>query len=309
MAIRFYIRLHAMLAIGVVQTAIRIATTLPKRQSAIPPRSSFKIWNLKQEETTMTDSDNIHLQWDDQLPPPFSWNTRFPILLQQPMTLPQKFLNMFHPLSAVNYRQLNQRIPKNPCNQDMDYSAEAFLILRIFDREMTSSIVQWLRRELGIKMPDFYMKFEYGKHANYHGKNKNKKVNFNHPQKDPKTGEWIWKSPATGQECTCTRTFCKSRKIVPFEKANSSFFWKWGMFVSVRNRLFHTSDSAPFTLIELYALKNEFDNFMLSYLPSLYALKKELSSPAKQEDNSSNTNQENNSSNDNKENDSTKSAT
>ena len=151
-----------MLAFGVVQTAIRIATTLPKRHSAIPPRSSFKIWNLKQEETTMTDSDNIHLQWDDQLPPPFSWNTRFPILLQQPMTLPQKFLNMLHPLSAVNYRQLTQRIPKNPCNQDMDYSAEAFLILRIFDREMASSVVQWLRRELGIKMPDFYMKFENG---------------------------------------------------------------------------------------------------------------------------------------------------
>ena len=257
----------------------------------------------------MTNPEDVHLQWDDQLPPPyaplFSLNSHFPILLQQPMTLPQKYLDMLHPLSAVNYRQLSQRIPKNLCNQDMDYSAEAFLILRIFDREMSASVVQWLRRELGIKMPDFYMKFEYGKHANYHGRNKNKKVNFNHCQKDKKTGEWIWKATAMGQACTCTKTYWKSRKIAPFEKANSSFFWKWGMFVSVRNRLFHTSDSEPFTLTELLMLKNELDNFMLSYLQYMYALKKELSSPAQQENNSSK--QENNSSK--QEDDSSKSAT
>ncbi|MBR4899874.1 MAG: hypothetical protein IKZ46_02970 [Victivallales bacterium] len=257
----------------------------------------------------MTNPEDVRLQWDEQTPPPyaplFSWTPHFPILLQQPMTLPQKYLDMLHPLSAVNYQQLSQRIPRNPCDQGMDYSAEAFLILRIFDREMTSSVVQWLRRELGIKMPDFFMKFEYGKHANYHGKNKNKKINFNHCQRDTKTGEWIWKAPATGQECTCTKTYCKRHKTVPFEKANNSFFWKWGMFVSARNRLYHTSDNDPFTLMELIALKNELDNFMLSYLPYMYALKKELSSPAKQENDSSN--QENDSSN--QENDSSKSAT
>ena len=240
----------------------------------------------------MTTPENVHLQWDEQLPLPnapiFSLNTRFPILLQQPMILPQKYLDMLDPLSAVNYQQLCQRIPKNPRNQEMDYSAEAFLIIKIIDREIMLSLVQWLRRELGITMPASYMIFEKGKHANYHGKDKNKKVNFNHCQRDEKTGELKWKATSLGQDCTCAKTYCKRHKTAPFEKANSSFFWKLGMFVSVRNRLFHTSDSDPFTLTELYALKNEFDNFMLSYLPYLYALKKELSTPTNQENDTTN---------------------
>ena len=128
------------------------------------------------------------------------------------------------------------------------------------------------------------MKFEYGKHANYHGKDKNKKVNFNHCQKNKKTGKLVLKATSLGQLCTCAKNFCKCRKIVPFEKANSSFFWKLGTFVSVRNRLVHTSDNDPFTFTELYELLNDFHNFMLSYLPDLYELKKKLREPQNQED-------------------------
>ena len=240
----------------------------------------------KKKEPKMTTPEDVHLQWDEQTPPfdvpLFNWDTRFPVLLQQPMVLPQCYLNKLEPISAVNYHQLCQRIPKNSRNQDMDYSAEAFYIIKIIDREIMLSLAQWFRQILGITMPDFYMIFEKGKHANYHGKDKNKKINFNHCQRNKKTGKLVWKATSLGQLCTCVKTYCKRHKIVPFEKANSSFFWKLGTFVSVRNRLFHTSDNDPFTLAELYALKNDFDNFMLSYLPDLYMLKKKLSEPQNQ---------------------------
>ena len=235
----------------------------------------------------MTNPEDVHLQWDELTPPfvaPFfGWYTHFPILLQLPMTLPQSHLNMLETISAVNYRQLCQRIPKDPRNQDIDYTAEALLIIKIVDREIQFSLGQWFRHVLGITMPDFYMKIEYGKHANYHGKDKKRKINFNHCQRDNQTGELTWKATSLGRLCACSKTYWKRHKIAPFEKANSSFFWKLGSFVSVRNRLYHTSDSNPFTLTELYALKNDFDNFMLSYLPDLYELKKKLRTSQNQE--------------------------
>ena len=132
----------------------------------------------------MTTPEDVHLMWDEQTSPfvtPFNgWYTHFPVLLQQPITLPQNLLNMLETVSAVNYHKLLRWLPKNPRYHEMDYSAEAFLIIKIIDREIMSSLGQWFRSVLGIKMPDFYMKFEYGKHANYHGKDKNKKVNFNY---------------------------------------------------------------------------------------------------------------------------------
>ena len=235
----------------------------------------------------MTTPEDVHLMWDEQTSPfvtPFNgWYPHFPVLLQQPITLPQNLLNMLETVSAVNYHKLLRWLPKNPRYHEMDYSAEAFLIIKIIDREIMSSLGQWFRSVLGIKMPDFYMKFEYGKHANYHGKDKNKKVNFNHCQKNKKTGKLVWKATSLGQLCTCAKAFCKCRKIVPFEKANSSFFWKLGTFVSVRNRLVHTSDNDPFTFTELYELLNDFHNFMLSYLPDLYELKKKLRATQNQE--------------------------
>ena len=83
----------------------------------------------------MTTPEDVHLMWDEQTSPfviPFNgWYTHFPVLLQQPITLPQNLLNMLETVSAVNYHKLLRWLPKNPRYHEMDYSAEAFLIIKI----------------------------------------------------------------------------------------------------------------------------------------------------------------------------------
>ena len=239
----------------------------------------------------MTNTEDIHLEWDERIPEsnaqPADNESRVPMLLRQQTKLGKKYTSLMEPLSASDYRKLCRRIPSKPQKSLNNYSSEAYLILSILEREISFSITQWFRKELGIPMPDYYGIYADGYSAIYYTNRKG--VEFNHFKKDSKTGQLTWKVPSIGQVNTCTQAYCKATNKYPFEKANASFFWKLGQFVSVRNRISHTSDNIPFTLQELYDLKNALDDFMFAYLPSLHALKIRLRTAVKVEDQNSTT--------------------
>ena len=266
-----------MLAIGVVQTAIRIATTLPVRQSSIRAQALLQL--SKQRSINMT-TDDLNWPWEEFPPhepliPPFiHYNINRPLRRFDEENLPWELLNMMDLNSTQNYREVCFFLQQKKELFFTDYSSQAILLLNIVEREINQSIVQWQRKMLGIDVRNFFAAYQKDRHALYHGEDIDNIIDFNRYCNDAERRNW--QAPTQGQSCAAIRTYCQRHHVTPFPEANALFFSRWAELVSRRNRIIHLQTTRTYTLNEFYELKTLFESFMFSYLAALSKLRAQL---------------------------------
>ncbi len=197
-----------------------------------------------------------------------------PINRSDEENLPLRLLDMMDLNSAQNYREACYFLPQKKELFFTDYSSEAILLSTILERELNQSIVQWVRRELGIDVSKFFAAYQPGRSAHYHGEDKDNIIDFNRYCNDAERKNW--QAPSLGQSCAAIRTYCEWRHVRPFPEADALFFSHWAQLVSRRNRVIHLQTTRTVTLNELYELKTLFEHFMFAYLPALAKLRSEL---------------------------------
>ena len=165
-----------------------------------------------------------------------------------------------------------------------DFKSPAKLLLKILDNILNRTLILWLRQQLGINTLRYPDTYERNKHARYHGKKpirieNDKKiyniVEFNLADKD---GKLIL--PPTGMSCHCVATYIQEHNKRPFPDANRVFFKQLNTILSCKNKIDRLAKSdKPFPYLEMAELQNNFEQFILNYLPALQWTRYEVRNP------------------------------
>ncbi len=150
--------------------------------------------------------------------------------------------------------------------EDLDWSSPMMSLAKLFENEINLSLAHWMRKELGISLPDFYNKHQPGIKAEFD------LVDFN-------KGYTSWIPPGLGQSEIC---FDKYRKIGGFfnnkwkKKTNGGFschdtnqlVYHWHRIRLIRNQCAHPElmdQNRAFELKELMEGLNKIDFYKKAF--------------------------------------------
>jgi hypothetical protein len=137
-----------------------------------------------------------------------------------------------------------------------DYTSIGICLTKVFEKEMNLSLVHWIRKVLGVRLPRFYNKPDYAVEGRYLPDNLGMRdpryINFN----KGKDGKWV--APGIGESKLCF-TSLKARPnffgnftFIP-SAILTDFLPKWSELAELRNRCAHTE------LVELRTINRIID--------------------------------------------------
>ncbi|WP_064094128.1 hypothetical protein [Rossellomorea aquimaris] len=125
---------------------------------------------------------------------------------------------------------------------NLDHSASAICFAKMFEREINSSLIHWVRKHLGIELPYYYYKYQPDKNAivdiNYTGNRRNGfsvDLNNNHYGK--------WTPPELGKSKKLAVSYINDDGWTSMGIGNKDIFLRnWQTIHRVRNKVAHTDE-------------------------------------------------------------------
>lgn len=137
--------------------------------------------------------------------------------------------------SLLNNNQLPEVVKSDP-NESFDFTPGVICLSKIFEKEINLSVVHWLRKELGITLPEFFNKPQPRINAVYQQDTESGiKIDFNMNR----NGKWL--PPAIGQSEIVCQDFIASKSIEGWnEETWRLLLDKWKIIRKYRNEAAHT---------------------------------------------------------------------
>lgn len=212
-------------------------------------------------------------------------NQRSSITLNVPLNISDQFLEneSFHMLTTALkvldlFKERNNRTEEIlGSNFVYDYSAVGICLTKLFEKEISLSIVHWIRKMLDVDLPKYFDKVDPNVKGTYKPDNLGPKytqsINFN-KEKDSK-----WTPPAIGQSGICFNSIRMKPEL--FKDFNyidrtyiDNFIQKWNDLTDVRNDLAHVEIKGYSDIRGIIDLLNAINE--LGIFESMYRMKQEF---------------------------------
>ena len=186
------------------------------------------------------------------------------------LKIPEKFLES----DSSNLLKASQKVLNALLNDDQelhnilgstnnyDYSPVGICFTKLFEIEISLSIVHWIRQLLGVHLPDYYKKYEEKISANYIPDNLGiritQKINFNKMNEK----DFRWEPPAIGMSRVAFNSIrLKENYIQDFNYIDHDkldiFIHKWKELTELRNTCAHVEPVSIDSVKKIIELLNE----------------------------------------------------
>jgi hypothetical protein len=193
--------------------------------------------------------------------------TASPILEIDPKNLEPESVQMLK--TATLIYDLYQYPPDWVDIYELDLSPLVITLAKIFENELNHSLVQWIRKKLGIDMPAFFTKHQPNKNAVQHIR-EGYEIDFN---RHTRAGEWI--PPGLGQSQNAYKEILKTTISPISTPQNNSFLIYWKEIGKTRNNAAHMQTTSFEDASRVTELLQQF-NSELDIFSELHQLKKRL---------------------------------
>ena len=120
----------------------------------------------------------------------------------------------------------------SPRGFEIDYTPGVICLAKVFEREVNLSVVHWMREKLGIRLPQYFNKYQPRQKASYDH------VNFNRPGQGNR-----WDAPTMGRSLNAiVRWVEEDHKPEILNDAWARFTNRWEVITTERNNAAHTME-------------------------------------------------------------------
>lgn len=154
-----------------------------------------------------------------------------------------------------------------------DYSSIGICLTKLFEKEIRLSVVQWIRQTLGVKLPEYFDKFQKGVPATYKPQDLQFTVDFNKENKNS------WQPPTLGQSQPCFKSmrskedFYQEFKYIDESKIDL-FLDYWKELSLLRNTCAHSEIVPAEKLERIMTLLTEINK--MGIFKNIYQMKQKL---------------------------------
>lgn len=167
---------------------------------------------------------------------------------------------LIEPESKITYKTLQKVLQLiNELELGLDYSPFAIGYFKIFEREINLSVVHFVRKYLGIEMPQYFNRikpmFDAVMIPEFDGQSEHKKINFN------KGNPGKWNPPGLGESERVVKYLLEKRavNIERMQPLQSELMMKWNELRIIRNKTAHTD---PLSFEEFNRTKSIFESLI-----------------------------------------------
>jgi hypothetical protein len=125
---------------------------------------------------------------------------------------------------------------------ELDYSASAICLAKMFEQEINNSIVHWVRKEKAIKLPQYYNQV-LPRVSALVTPNFPRQSSYTTPVNLNKSKNGSWQPPELGKSMNIAKYNIKKNEWATMGIKNAnSFLEEWGTIHSIRNKAAHTDE-------------------------------------------------------------------